>query len=236
LTENTLTPTRTQGLPGIDQLDLDINAELARMTADLPPTVPRIRIEHLNQGNHRMYLDNGESYSQAPAQLDIPGNELKGIVIAAQNIRALFTDDASHPLCASIRDVPTVDEPLSLSCQTCEHAAHRGGKCKPKVRLLLLTTDGQLVMFPLSATSIKHWRSHLQRLSRSGAPYIAVVSRFTLSDVQRNGYRWAEVQIDFDRLITPEELETVKKLRAELENWLDNGFTSDYQDPGDRDS
>jgi len=205
------------------------------MTADLPPTVPRIRIEHLTQGNHRMYLDIGESYADTAVHLEVPENELKGIVIAAPNIRALFTDDATHPRCAAIRDVTTVDEPLSLSCQTCEHAA-RGGKCKPKVRLLLLTEGGRLVMFPLSATSIKHWKSHLQRLSRSGAPYIAVVSRFSLQDVQRNGYRWAEVQIDFDRLITPEELETVKKLRDELENWLDNGFATDYQDPGDRDS
>jgi len=233
MTENTLTPTR--GLPGIDELDLDIDTELARMTADLPPTVPRIRIEHLTQGNHRMYLDNGDNYGDAPAHMDIPTNEVKGIVIAAQNIRALFTDDASHPQCAAIRDVPTVEEPLSLSCQSCEHSA-RGGKCKPKVRLLLLTEGGRLVMFPLPPTSIKHWKSHLKRLSRSGAPFVAVVSRFHLLDVNRNGYRWAEVMVDFDRLITPEELVTVKKLRTELENCLDNGFTSDYQDPGDRDS
>ena len=233
MTENTLT--QTQGLPGIDQLDMDVDAELARMTADLPPTVPRIRIEHLTQGNHRMYLDNGDNYGEDPAHLDIPSNEVKGIVIAAQNIRALFTDDATHPQCAAIRDTPTVDEPQALTCQQCEHAV-RGGKCKPKVRLLLLTEGGRLVMFPLSATSIKHWKHHLQRLSRSGAPYIAVVSKFSLQDVQRNGYRWAEVMVDFDRLITPEELVTVKQLRDDLENWLDNGFTSDYQDPGDRDS
>jgi len=89
-------------------------------------------------------------------------------------------------------------------------------------------------MLPLPPTSIKHWKHHLQRLSRSGAPYVAVLSRFHLRDVKRNGYRWAEVQVDFDRLITPEELATVKKLRAELDNWFDNGLDFDYQDPGDR--
>jgi len=231
--DNALTITRTQVLPGLDRLDIDLDAELSRMTADLPPTIPRVRIEHMTQGNHRMYLDSGDSYSEGPAQLDIPGNELKGIVIADQNIRALFTDDATHPKCAAIRDTPTVDDPQALTCHSCELAA-RGGKCKPKVRLLLLTEGRRLVMLPLPPTSIKHWKHHLQRLSRSGAPYVAVLSRFHLRDVKRNGYRWAEVQVDFDRLITPEELATVKKLRAELDNWFDNGLDFDYQDPGDR--
>ena len=203
------------------------------MNSELPPQPPRVRIEHSSSGRHEMFLDYGEAYGDTPDHAPLPDNELSGIIVASQNIRAFFEAGNPYPRCAAIRDQPTVDAPLASNCSSCDLAI-QGGACKPKVRLLLLTLDGQLVMFPLSPTSIKHWKRHLQRLNRSGAPAIAVVTRFRLLDIQKNGFRWAEVDIDFERLVTPDELRTVKSLRADAEHWLENGFEADYRDPGDR--
>jgi hypothetical protein len=52
-----------------------------------------------------------------------------------------------------------------------------------------LNDKPQSVILNLLPTNIKHWRTHVQRLARSKAPSITVVTSFSLQDTQRNSFR-----------------------------------------------
>ncbi len=215
----------------------DLDAELALMTKDFQPQPPRIRIEHSSSGKHRMYVDFGESYSESlPDQEDLPDNTVSGIVIQAQMIRAMWVENEAKPRCSSVDGIPTVAEPLHHSCQGCQHSSF-GSDCKQKVRLLLLAQINDkpvLVIFPLSPTSIKKWSSHVSRLARSKAPYIAVVTKFSLEDQKKNGFRWATVDMTVDRVVTKEEYQTVLQIRDQFQQQFVEVDVEDYADPGDK--
>ena len=123
---------------------------------------------------------------------------------------------------------------MAESCRVCPEAHLGTGRCKPKVRLLLLSDDGELRAFPLSPTSIKHWNGYVRKLARSKLPFIAVVTRFTLQDVQKNGFRWAEVRPEVVRLVTKKELAVVREIREQAKGLDHHVEARDYEDPGDR--
>jgi len=75
---------------------------------------------------------------------------------------------------------------------------------------------------------------HVQRLARSKAPAIAVVTRFSLDDIQRNSYRWAEVKCSVDRVVTQNELDIAISLRDECRQTFGVITESDFDDIGDR--
>ena len=213
----------------------DLSVELEEMTQHLGPELPRIRIEHSPSGAHRMFLDRGESLLEGDADEKwMPENQVSGIVVTAVHVRALFQEGEQLPRCSGMGDEPMVEDPLAESCRVCPEAHLGTGRCKPKVRLLLLSETGELRAFPLSPTSIKHWNGYIRKLGRSRLPYIAVVTRFTLQDVQRNGFRWAEVKPEVVRLVTEKELTQVREIRKQLEGFDHHVEARDYEDPGDR--
>ena len=199
--------------------------------------LPRVKIEHRNNGRHRMYLDLGESYiKQEEQEIDIQNNELVGVIFAAESIRALWKEGESLPACSAINGEPTVSDPISEQCKNCPKAKI-GGECKSKQILCrFIEIDGKLmlVVFALSPTSIKHWRSHANKLSRSQLPYVSVQTLMKLKDVKKNGYRWAEVEFDVMDLATDEQLEMARKARTELEKFRQNITEKDFDDPGDK--
>lgn len=216
----------------------NIDAEIAEMTRGFQLQPPRVRIEHSASGRHRMFIDHGESYSdEVPDEIDLPGNALSGIVCFAQTIRAMWSENEPLPRCAAVDNKPTVPEPVHPACTGCAESVIGNGKCKPKVRLVVLAfVDGKptLVVFPLSPTSIKRWRSHVSKLARSKAPYTAVVTRFSLDDIQKNSFRWAEVSLSVDRVVTKEELKAALSIRDQLDQQLKDIEEADYNDPGDK--
>ena len=223
----------------LEALEIDnIDAEIAEMTKDFQLQPPRVRIEHSTSGRHRMFIDHGESYTDdALDQVDLPGNVLTGIVCFAQSIRAMWSENEPMPQCAAVDNKPTVMEPIHPSCIGCPESVIGNGKCKPKVRLLVLAfVNGKptLVVFPLSPTSIKRWRAHISKLARSKAPYTAVVTKFTLEDIQKNGFRWAEVAMSVDRVVTQEELKAALSIRDQFDQQLKDVEDADYDDPGDK--
>jgi len=223
-------------LKGLKDLDLDLDAELKQMKAGVFMPLPRIRIDHSPSGRHQMFLDLGATLENEEQHQPVKQNILQAVVIQHQNIRALFEEGSTLPACASVNKQPTVEEPVSQQCEGCPQNAY-GSKCKPKVRLLLLAFNGkkeQLLVFPLSPTSIKRWNHYVQRLARSRAPYTAVVTRFELEDVQRSPYRWAEVTMTAQRLVTQAELQKVKQLRELYGSTLGGVAEVDFQDPGDK--
>jgi hypothetical protein len=60
------------------------------------------------------------------------------------------------------------------------------------------------------------------------------VTRFTLQDVQKNGFRWAEVKPEIVRLVTEKELTVVREIRVQAKDLDHHVEARDYEDPGDR--
>jgi hypothetical protein len=221
-------------------LDEDFSQDVAQMMEGIHVEPPRVRVLHQTNGKHKMYIDTGEAYFTDTLAQETPLNKgLTGIVMQAQLIRALFNEGEHLPECAAVEGVPVVNNPLFDACLQCPESSIGKGRCKPKVRLFILTqTKGtpSLVVFPLSPTSIKRWKSHLRKLAKSGAPYFAVVTRFQLQDTAKNGYRWAEVTMDVERVVTKEELQQVREMRAEFKARMKEVNDRDFNDPGDKQS
>jgi len=198
--------------------------------------LPRVRIEHKKNGKHHMYIDAGESYLDSESQeIDVPGNKLTAIVFAEQGIRALWEEGADLPLCSAIDNVPGGKEPLAHSCNACEHGVI-GGSCKPKARLFMLSEiDGVVkpLVFALSPTSIKHWNAHKKKLQRSNLPVVAANTTFSLEDVKKGTYRWAEVRIGIDGIASKEMLMLAKQARDQFEEVTRVISSHDFADPGD---
>ena len=221
----------------LDALDLDLETELQEMMDGIETQPPRVRIDHSHTGKHRLFVDLGESYDpDAITQIDLPGNELKGIVCYSQFIRALWVEGEAVPRCSAIGNIPTVMEPVHHNCKSCPQGKIKG-LCKAKVRLLVLAElddKPTLLVFALSPTSIKRWRQHVSRLARSKAPYISVVTRFSLEDMRKNSFRWAEVEMDVDRVVAEEELNAAISIRDQFKSNLREVSEEDYSDPGDK--
>ncbi len=218
----------------------DMEKELAGMAVETTQfELPRVRIEHKENGKHRLYIDTGESYLDDQSQeIDIPGNKLIAVVFATDSIRALWSENEEVPTCSAIDDRPLGSEPLSDSCRNCEHG-QIGGKCKPKIRLLMLTElDGEIkpVIMNLSPTSIKHWTAHKKKLQRSNLPVVAMNTTFELEDVKKNGYRWAEVKLGVDSIASKDMLIAARSARTELEEITKRISASDFSDAGDKQS
>ena len=216
-------------LDEISQLsNIDIDTEVATMVENIPPSLVRVRVDHSPSGRHRMFIDNGESYDGSQDdQVDVPNNVLTGIVVYSQTVSALWVEGEQIPRYSAI------DGKVTSGAGSEIHAS----QAKDKVRQCILTfTDSKpkLVVFNLSPTSIKHWRNHVQRLARSRAPAIAVVTRFSLDDIQRNSYRWAEVNCSVERVVTQDELDIAISLRDECRQTFGVITDHDFDDPGDR--
>jgi hypothetical protein len=216
----------------------DHQAELDGMTVENTQLeLPRVRIEHKDNGKHRMYIDSGESYLESDSQeVDIPDNKLTAVVFAEQFIRAYWDKGRDFPLCSSINNRPIGPEVLSDGCKHCVHGAI-GTSCKPKVRLLILAEiDGEIkpLIMNLSPTSIKHWNAHKRRLQRSNLPVVAVNTTFELEDAKKGSYRWATVRLGMDGITSKETLVTAKVARFEFESLSGIISQSDFDDAGDR--
>jgi hypothetical protein len=196
--------------------------------------IPRLRIDHKDNGKHRLYIDYGDNYLGSETQEKaIPKNTLKGVVFAEQHIRALWADEEPLPICSSINDKPNDREPLCQSCTSCKEAVIGSGNCKLKMRLWLLV-ENKPVVINLSTTSIKHWNAHKRKLKRSKLPVVSVNTVFQLEDTKRNGYRWAEVVFDVSGVSARSTLLIAKQARDELDRVMQDITHSDYDDPGDK--
>ncbi len=219
----------------------DMEQELAGMAVETSQfELPRVRIEHKDNGKHRMYIDSGASYLDDGSQeIDIPGNKLTAVVFATQSIRALWNEGSEVPACSGIDDMPIGIEPLADSCKRCDQGIIMAGKCKPKVRLLLLAEiQGEIkpLIMNLSPTSIKHWNVHKKKLTRSNLPVVAVNTTFELIDTKRGSYRWAEVKLGMDGIASKEILTIARTARTEFEAVTKRITQSDFDDAGDRQS
>lgn len=193
--------------------------------------LPRIRIEHKDNGKHFMYIDYGEDYTGSNEEKI--GDSVQAVVFAEQLIRALWNPDEALPQCSSVDNVPIVEEPVAQNCLGCKDAVIGTGTCKPKVRLWLLIS-GKPYIINLSPTSLKHWQNHLRKLKRSRLPVVAVNTVFTLKPIKRNGYSYAEVEIGINGIVSRENLVLAKQYRDELNKVMAQISDNDFSESGDR--
>lgn len=200
--------------------------------------LPRVRIEIKDNGNHRLYIDRGESYSQDSQREEyLPENKLEGVVINHQRIRAFWKEGDTIPSCSSIDGIIRSDNPVSSNCMKCPEAVVGDGNCKPKERLLLITkVQDQIIplLLALPPTSIKHFEAHKRRLMRSKLPLIAVNTVMTLTAIKKNGYNWGEIEFSINGVADPEMLAVAKKAREELKRFTEGIGTGDYSEAGDK--
>ena len=200
--------------------------------------IPRVVISHDDRGNHKMFIDMGSNYLQeGTEEIPVPGNTLTGIIFATQKIHALWSRDEVHPKCSSIDGIPITSDPVNDKCEGCPEAVIGSGNCKVKQRLLLLVElEGKLtpVILSLPPTSLKHFEKHLIKMQRSQLPLVIGRTCFSLIDIKRNGYRYAEIGITLDNLADKATLLQAKQARVDYEMLNTVISSEDYSDAGDR--
>jgi hypothetical protein len=200
--------------------------------------LPRVRIEIKDNGNHRLYIDRGESYSEESQREEyLPENKLKGVIISNQRIRAFWKEGDTIPSCSSIDGIIRSENPVSSNCLKCPEAVVGAGNCKPKERLLMIAKiDGKIIplIVALPPTSIKHFEAHKRRLMRSKLPLIAVNTVMSLTAIKKNGYNWGEIEFSINGVADPEMLAVAKKARDQLSRFTEGIGSSDYSEAGDK--
>ena len=227
-------------LKELEHTEWDVTEELEILEARInKQDLPRIRIDHHEDGKHRFYIDYGESYVKGDKQVAfLRVTELKAIVFEEQQVRAFWQEDEDHPRCYSIDDSILSAEPLSPSCEQCPESIPGFGACKPKVRLfvlpLLKNREMQPMVLSLSPTSIKPWRDHQLRLKRSGLPPVAVITTFGLEDTINDGFRWARVQVGIQGIVSRENLILAKEAQQGISGVKTRVIPQDFSEAGDR--
>ncbi len=226
-------------LEELGRSDWDVTEELEILGKRInKQDLPRLRIEHREDGKHRFYVDYGESYLKGNKQFAfLRASELQAVVFEEQQIRAFWKLDEDHPRCYAIDDSILSTEPLSGACDQCPESIPGFGGCKPKVRLfvlLLIKKELQPMVISLSPTSIKPWREHQLRLRRSGLPPVAVITTFALEDIANDQFRWARVQVGIHGIASREQLIQAKQARQDIGRIVTRMLVQDFSEPGDR--
>ena len=200
--------------------------------------LPRLRIDHHEDGKHCFFIDYGESYIKGSKQFDyLKVKTLKAIVFEEQQIRAFWLEDENHPRCYAIDDEILSATPISPNCRQCPESIPSFGSCKPKVRLFvlpLLKNQGQPMVMSLSPTSIKPWREHQLKLQRSGLPPVAVITTFELEDCANDQFRWARVQVGIRGIASKGNLVIAKQAQQSIGRIKPRVVLKDFCEAGDR--
>jgi hypothetical protein len=226
-------------LQDLKSTDWDIDQELVSLSNRIKKNdLPRLRIDHHEQGKHRFFIDYGESYIKGSQQFDyLRVKTLKAIVFDEQQIRAFWLEDEDHPRCYAVDDEILGTNPVSASCQQCPESIPGFGACKPKVRLFVLPLfkkELQPMVMSLSPTSIKPWREHQLKLQRSGLPPVAVITTFELEDCANDGFRWARVQVGIRGIVSKANLLVAKQAQQSIGRINPRVVLKDFCEAGDR--
>ena len=199
----------------------DIDNELQRLESHLSEyDIPRLRIDHNEEGKHRFFIDKGESYlSEDKQNVFLKHQTLPAIVLEEQNVRALWLEGDEQSRCAAVDGQIYSKEPMATACDHCPESIPGVGMCRPGVRLYvlpLIKRRSRAMVFNISPSSIRLWRDHQLRLARSGIPQIAVITTFELMDTQTEEYRWARVEAGIREIVTKPQLKKALAARDQI--------------------
>jgi hypothetical protein len=181
--------------------------------------LPRLRIEHDMEGDHRFFIDKGESYVSDVSSYDyLSQKTLPMIVLMIKNLRVLWFEDEDTPACRAVDGVISGSNPVASSCEDCIEAM-TGGACRRGAMLYiwpLWKGHREILAFTISPSSLGSWRDHQSRLLRANIPLIAANTIFTLEDTISEPYRWARVHADLKGIVRKSQLEVALKNRRYL--------------------
>ena len=208
-------------LEQLNETGWDIDKELQRLDLQIEKfDLPRLRIDHNENGKHRFFIDRGESYLAEDKQfVFLKHLALPAIVLGEQNVRALWLEGQEHSRCAAVDEVIYTKEPIAEACDQCPESSPGVGACKPGVRLYvlpLIKRRSKPMVFSISPSSIRLWRYHQLRLARSGIPQIAVITTFELMDTQTEDYRWARVEVGIREIVSKPQLQKALEARTQI--------------------
>jgi hypothetical protein len=203
----------------------DIDNELQRLELQVEKfDIPRLRIDHNEEGKHQFFIDKGESYlSEDKQNILLKHQTLPVIVLEEQYVRALWLEGHEQSRCAAMDGIIYSKEPMATACDHCPESIRGVGMCKPGVRLYvlpLIKRRSRPMVFNISPSSIRLWRDHQLRLARSGIPQIAVITTFELMDTLTEDYRWARVEVGIREIVSKPQLKKALAARNQISSLI----------------
>ena len=203
----------------------DIDKELQRLELQIEKfDIPRLRIDHNEDGKHRFFIDRGESYLAEDKQfVFLKHQTLPVLVLAEEKVRALWLEGQEQSRCAAVDGIIYSKEPVSSNCAQCPESLLGVGACRPGVRLYvlpLIKRRSRPMVLNISPSSIRLWRDHQLRLARSGIPEIAVITTFELMDTRTEDYRWARVEVGIREIVSKPQLQKALSAREHISSLI----------------
>ena len=212
-------------LEQLSEIGWDIDKELQRLELQIEKfDIPRLRIDHNEDGKHRFFIDRGESYLAEDKQFAfLKHRTMPVIVLLEQNVRALWLEGEEQSRCAAVDGIIYSKEPVSSNCAQCPESLLGVGACRPGVRLYvlpLIKRRSRPMVLNISPSSIRLWRDHQLRLARSGIPEIAVITTFELMDTRTEDYRWARVEVGIREIVSKPQLQKALSAREHISSLI----------------
>ena len=212
-------------LEQLSEIGWDIDKELQRLELQIEKfDIPRLRIDHKEDGKHRFFIDRGESYLAEDKQFAfLKHRTMPVIVLLEQKVRALWLEGQEQSRCAAVDGIIYSKEPVSSNCAQCPESLLGVGACRPGVRLYvlpLIKRRSRPMVLNISPSSIRLWRDHQLRLARSGIPEIAVITTFELMDTRTEDYRWARVEVGIREIVSKPQLQKALSAREHISSLI----------------
>jgi len=212
-------------LEQLSEIGWDIDKELQRLELQIEKfDIPRLRIDHNEDGKHRFFIDRGESYlAEDKPFVYLKHRTLPVLVLAEQKVRALWLEGQEQSRCAAVDGIIYSKEPVSSNCAQCPESLPGVGACRPGVRLYvlpLIKRRSRPMVLNISPSSIRLWRDHQLRLARSGIPEIAVITTFELMDTRTEDYRWARVEVGIREIVSKPQLQKALSAREHISSLI----------------
>lgn len=174
-------------------------------------------------------------------------DELKGIMLHKQKVRALWKKGENVPLCSSLDCITGTDrDGKKRPCAGCQHDAwgsapsddggeRKGKACKEMRRIYLVEKDGFLpILVTLSPTSIRPWDDFNSARSTMGISDLSAELILRLVPGKSGGYAFSVAQPKNGAKVPPADILRYYKMRQEfIDSWQRAEITADDYDTGD---
>lgn len=173
-------------------------------------------------------------------------DELKGVVLFKQKVRALWKQGENVPLCSSLDCITGTDrEGNRRPCRGCvwdewgsassKDEDRRGKACKEMRRIYLVEKDGFLpILVTLPPTSIGPWDNFCSARATQGISDLAVEVVLRLVPGKTQSFAYSVIQPKNGGKIPPAEILRLYQMRQKfVEAWQKAEITADDYETGD---
>jgi len=170
-------------------------------------------------------------------------DEIKGVILHKQRVRALWDEGSNIPLCSSLDCITGIDsEGMQRPCDGCEYdewgsasdekSERKGKACKEMRRIYLIEKNGTLpIIVTLSPTSIKPWDEFNSARSTAGITDLSAEVTLRLTPGKSGSYTYSVIQPKIGPKLAPADIVKFFKMRQKFaESWAKAEITNeDYE-------